>query len=218
MMFLPILTSTIHTLTSTMLEALSHVWILQQRGATIKTGLKQEAAGKQQREAYRELPRTSSNAPHQPVAGAKAHVFPFVKLTSPMARCAFGYIAPFASQRGLQPLRRDHARFFCQPMGYVEFGLDINLIDGLAVRYPREGHDGVTEAMFIADAAKFSRLKQIIESDAFKGVPAETSAWGFDGCSYFIEADVKGTYSWKCHWGCRDQVLLELARLFQELS
>jgi tetratricopeptide (TPR) repeat protein len=58
----------------------------------------------------------------------------------------------------------------------------------------------------------------VLRSDAFKELPAESSNEGIGGCSYFIEVDIGGIYSWKCHWSPGDQVFLDIAKVLECLS
>jgi hypothetical protein len=147
-----------------------------------------------------------------------------------MTQDAMNCIGSEAKELGLQPLSRNHARFFCQPLGFVEFGVDIDLDEGKGQRYvckvepagesgPFVGTRLVREAeLFIVDAEAFTRLKWLLATDAFRDLPEEVQTIGFDGASFLIEADRDGNYCWKCHWCPNETVFLEIVEVLQSLS
>jgi Tfp pilus assembly protein PilF len=145
-------------------------------------------------------------------------IFPHVSPKFHMAPRAIKVIGSYAKQLGLAPLKRDHVRYFSQPWGIVGGGVDVDLITGRLFRYPGT-HDGpeITDGM--ADSEGFSRLKYILNLDAFRNIPAEDMASGVDGCSEFIELDQNGVYSWKCHWGFKKSpILIEAIEILSGLA
>lgn len=79
-----------------------------------------------------------------------------------MALMAIGRVA---QELGLQPLDRNHARFFLQPMGYVAFAVEIDMVEGKGRRYVFRPQPLSVES-FVADAENFTRLKRLVSSDA----------------------------------------------------
>ena len=133
-----------------------------------------------------------------------------------MAATAMQVIAAHARELGLMPLERNHARFFCQPMGFVSYGVDLDLVTGALNCYP--GRYGKPVSKRASDAKNFATAKRLLHCDAFKFLPETNSKEGCDGASYFIEVDMDGAYSWRCHWVPEEKVLRSLAAVFDALS
>ena len=144
-------------------------------------------------------------------------VFPRVKPTSIMASEAVPWIASYAKHRGMAPLEPNHVRFFLESLGFVVWAVHIDLAAGRVTQYP-SAHVRSGDHQAVADSEKFTRLCGLLRSDRFKELPAESSNEGIGGCSYFIEVDIGGIYSWKCHWSPGDQVFLDIAKLLECLS
>ena len=133
-----------------------------------------------------------------------------------MATWAISRIASYAREFGLTELDANHVRYFRQPLASVDRGIDIDLATGTLVRYP-ENSSKQTVRTVKADLETFTRLKGLLESDAFKLLPAENFAWGYDGLSDFIEVNLNGVYYWKCHWGGDDKILRKIVSVLSTL-
>jgi hypothetical protein len=132
-----------------------------------------------------------------------ANLFPSVKPWGEMTPMALWVIAAYAKDVGIVPLKRNHARYFTQPMGFVGNGVDVDLVTGDAVKYSGQHGKNICNGTYKPES--LTELKRLLDSEAFKKLPEENSAFGNDGCSVLIEVDVDGNYSWKCHWESRNK-------------
>jgi hypothetical protein len=144
-----------------------------------------------------------------------ANLFPNVKPWGQMAPMALWVIAAYAKDVGIMPLKRNHARCFTQPMGFVGDGTDVDLVTGVVVKHP--GHHGKNIGNGTCKPEHLVELKRLLNSETFRKLPEENSASGNDGCSVLIEVDVDGNYSWKCYWGSRNKVFHEVAGALLDL-
>ena len=144
-------------------------------------------------------------------------IFPFVNPSMGMSPHAMGCISHHASASGFKALAMNHVRFISQPMGYVAWAVDVDLLTGMAIRHPGT-HERFGIRKGLLDCNRVAALNGLLISDAFQSIPSESPAWGFDGTSQFIEVDLDGHYSWKCHWNIEEDLLGEVGKLFWPLS
>jgi hypothetical protein len=144
-------------------------------------------------------------------------IFPLIRTWGVMAPRALSTIATYAKEVGLAPLKRNHIRYFCQPWGFVDCGVDVDLATGKLVKYPGD-HRKTEICNGIAYPDRFAKLKDLLNSDAFRNLPGETPGSGSDGCSVLIEADLDGTYYWRCYWHIRLKAFQEVAGVLRALA
>ena len=129
------------------------------------------------------------------------NVFPEIKPIAPTI--ALTWIKSYAKQRDLQPLSKNHMRYFEQPNGTVSEAVDVNLITGDLTLYPSTHEKGTARKITI-DPEDLAELREILTSKEFLDIPQQNRKFGMDGHSNIIEVDIDGSYLWKMHWCTED--------------
>jgi len=151
------------------------------------------------------------------VAFAEGYQEIFPRMNPKLRPSSLDWIASYAKEQGMQPLKQNHMRFFDQPLGIIGWAVDIDLTTGRLIRYPgtqeKGGHLEIS-----ADTERLEKLNSLLRSDAFGRLPQEGPKLGLDGYSYIVEVDIDGTYSWEFHWVPDDKTFGEIAQLLEDMS
>src|ERR1019366_6146374 len=100
------------------------------------------------------------------LSGLANHAFPLVKPASLMASEALPWIAEDARKMRVFRLRQNHLRLLAVSMGFVEWGVDIDVAAGKLAYCDRAPYRaGRHEGM--VDREKIQPLKAIIEAETF---------------------------------------------------
>jgi hypothetical protein len=149
------------------------------------------------------LPKCWAEEPTKTTLGVQDPngIFPKIEPIRPIP--ALFSVNYYAKQRNLQPLSKNHLRFFEQLNGIVSEAVDVNLITGDLTLYPPT-HDKGTARKTTVNPEYLAELREILTSKEFLGIPQQNEKFGMDGHSDIIEVDMDGSYLWKIHWVSED--------------
>jgi len=123
----------------------------------------------------------------------------------------------YCRKRGIQQLRRNCVRLFCQPMGFVSEAIEIDLTHRQLTVYPGT-HSKKEILQTPLEDGQIAAVRALVTSDQFKEIPTENKKFGFDGCSYLLEASIDSVYSWKLHWVPEDKEFMKVVDHIRSLA
>ena len=102
-------------------------------------------------------------------------------------------------------------------MGVVSKAVEIDLTNRRLTVYPGT-HSRKEILQTPLDAGQIAAIRALVTSDEFKEIPRENKKFGFDGCSYLVEASIDNVYSWKLHWVPEDKELIKIVDRLRSLA
>jgi hypothetical protein len=142
-------------------------------------------------------------------------VFPHIK---PVYRTTnLRWIEAYCRKRGIGQLGGDCVRLICQPMGFVNKVIEINLLHRQLTVYPGT-HSKKEAVQTPLDEQQIAQIRELVTSEEFKEIPTENEKIGRDGISYLIEVSIDNVYFWKLHWLPEDKEFMKVVDHIRSLA